>query len=86
MGRDFYEMSKKLEKVKHTYTHNRMILPITSLGEYLEPSEKCNMFPQASDLDWRVTKKKAKGSPKCLTLAISDRSSENSSQPFGRGL
>ena len=40
MGRDFYEMSKKLEKVKHTYTHSRMTLPITSLGRYLEPSEK----------------------------------------------
>ena len=40
MGRDFYEMSKKLEKVKHTYTHNRVTLLITSLGEYPEPSEK----------------------------------------------
>lgn len=86
MGRDFYEMSKKLEKVKHTYTHNRVTLLITSLGEYPEPSEKWNMCPQATDLDWRVTKKKAKGSPKGLTLAVSDRSSENSSQPFGGGL
>lgn len=51
MGRDFYEMNKKSEKVKHIYIHNRMTLLIMSLGWYLESSEMWTVFPQASEPD-----------------------------------